>query len=49
MREEKRSKYSAEAKKGKGTLERCEQTEPVVGEAADCISFVKSWKQSDRN
>lgn len=49
MREEKRSKYSAEAEKGKGTLERCEQTEPVVGEAADCISFVKSWKQSDRN
>lgn len=49
MREEKRSKYSAEAEKGKGTLERCEQTEPVVGEAADCISFVKSRKQSDRN
>lgn len=49
MREEKRSKYSAEAEKGKGTLERCEQTEPVVGETANCISFVKSWKRSDKN
>lgn len=49
MREEKRSKYSAEAEKGKGTLERCEQTEPVVGETTDCISFVKSWRRSDRN
>lgn len=49
MREEKKSKCSAEAEKGKGTLERCEQTEPVVGETADCISYVKSWKQSDRN
>lgn len=37
------------SREGQRHIGKCEQTEPVVGETANCISFVKSWKRSDKN